>query len=358
MQRGHVFIVNAQTLPIHLQYLFVGTGAGNQDSNIYLLADMFRVKAEDLVFFYIEGSPREKGRFFGIFQACDNVVYYQKGDCAYSPQLGKKLIYRKRIAPMEVYAKGVLEWIALDKLPENAEELLWTLIYRKMKGKRGNTMLLPWEVEKLIALLRDENQGHKLMASRFAFDPAKYEIQPADQSLPPTQSSVLGTAYELDLGSLKKSESYFQAFVLQKLSVGQNTFLPEVFGKNLCWIGNEVPAGSGMQKIDLVTIEAVDEGRWCYRLIELKVVGQNTKLEGASRQLKYYVNWAREDVGGHFRGATSSNIIPILLIWDPFQRLKDSEVKQLVAEMKQLRRVARNVQLYLIDNVLQVSQRL
>jgi len=62
-------------------------------------------------------------------------------------------LYRKEIKPYRVYQKGVLEWIALDKLPTYAKELLWTLIYRKMKGKRGNTMLFPWEVERLISLI-------------------------------------------------------------------------------------------------------------------------------------------------------------------------------------------------------------
>jgi len=75
------------------------------------------------------------------------------------------LIYRKLIEPYRVYAEGILEWIALDKLPTYAKEVLWSLIYRKMKGKRGNTMLLPWEVERLVSLIKDVNNGEVLDVS-------------------------------------------------------------------------------------------------------------------------------------------------------------------------------------------------
>lgn len=63
MLRGHVYIVNEETLPIHLGHMFVGTNAGDSDNNISLLADMLRVKQGDFVFFYIEASLIKKGRF-------------------------------------------------------------------------------------------------------------------------------------------------------------------------------------------------------------------------------------------------------------------------------------------------------
>ncbi len=161
MIRGHVFIVNEKTLPIHLEYQFVGVSSGERDTNIALLADMFRVKKDDFIFFYIEGKDTKKGRFFGIFKASDNIVYNITGSRALSPNLSVKLIYRKKIIPYKVYQKGVLEWVALDKLPTYAKELLWTLIYRKMKEKRGNTMLFPWEAERLITLIKNENDGNQ-----------------------------------------------------------------------------------------------------------------------------------------------------------------------------------------------------
>jgi len=38
-----------------------------------------------------------------------------------------------------------------------------------MKGKRGNTMLFPWETERLIALIQEANDGKKLEGKYFFF---------------------------------------------------------------------------------------------------------------------------------------------------------------------------------------------
>ena len=93
------------------------------------------------------------------------------------------MIYRKRIAPYEVYQNGVPEWIALDKLPTYSKEILWTLIYRKMKAKRGNTMLFPWETERLMNLIRAENQGRALNGNNFSFDSQNYIIIQGNRTL-------------------------------------------------------------------------------------------------------------------------------------------------------------------------------
>jgi len=38
MIRGHVFVVNEDTLPIHLEFNFVGVSSGGRDTNIALLS--------------------------------------------------------------------------------------------------------------------------------------------------------------------------------------------------------------------------------------------------------------------------------------------------------------------------------
>jgi hypothetical protein len=58
----------------------------------------------------------------------------------------------------------------------------------------------------------------------------------------------MGNPINLDWEDIKKSEKHFQAFILQNLQIENNNFYPEIFGKNIVWIGNEVFAGSGMQK--------------------------------------------------------------------------------------------------------------
>ena len=62
------------------------------------------------------------------------------------------------LEPYEVYSEGVPEWEALDKLPVYATEIQWSLIYRKLKGKRGCAPLLPWEAERLINMIKREIQ--------------------------------------------------------------------------------------------------------------------------------------------------------------------------------------------------------
>jgi len=349
MLRGHVFIVNENTLPIHLEYMFVGTSAGGRDNNVSLLSDMLRIKEDDFIFFYIEGRENKKGRFFGVFKAVDSTVYHLTGNNATHPNLPVKLIYRKKIKPYKVYPKGVLEWIALDKLPTYAKELLWTLIYRKMKGQRGNTMLFPWEVERLISLIEDENQGQFLTGNDFTFDSISYEIKKCNR----TRTHYMGDPVNLSISDLRNSETHFQAFILQNLSLNRNNFLPQIFGKNLVWIGNEVFAGSGMQKIDIFTIEKIDETTYLYRLIELKHPKSSVNINFAPMQLEYYINWAREDIGGHILGGKKFNIKPILIV---LSRSFNSIPSNIVADIKKLNSISLLPEIYEIDFSLNVNK--
>lgn len=342
MMRGHVFVVNENTLPIHLEYQFVGVSSGDKDTNIALLADILRVKKGDFIFFYIEARNIKKGRFFGVFKAADNLVYHLTGESALDPNLPKKLIYRKKITPYHVYSKGVLEWVALDKLPTYAKELLWTLIYRKMKARRGNTMLFPWEVERLISLIKDENNGQYLSGQYFTFDTQRYEIIYGNQ----TKSHNIGKPIQVSLSDIKNSEMHFQAYLLQNLSIGNNTFFPQIFGRNIVWIGNEVFAGSGMQKIDILTIEKIDETEYIYRIIELKHPKSGIGVNFAPTQLEYYINWAREDIGGHILSSKRFNIKPVLF---SFTRKFGSIPNSVITEMRSLNQISNSPEIWEMD---------
>ncbi|RUM59737.1 MAG: hypothetical protein DSY53_01935, partial [Persephonella sp.] len=326
------------------EYMFVGTGAGEKDNHISLLCDMYRIKKDDFIFFYIEGNKLKKGRFFGIFRAVDNNVYHLTGDDAKTPDLPKKLIYRKSIIPYKVYPKGVLEWIALDKLPIYAREVMWTLIYRKMKGGRGNTMLFPWEVEKLIKLIEDENKGNFLKGENFNFDIGSFEIV-KDTNIAFSSGNILKNKKVLNAVDVKLGENYFQAYILQNLSLFNNDFYPEIFGKNIVWIGNEVYAGSGMQKIDLLTIEKLDETSFIYRIIELKHFKSSDNIENAPSQLKYYLEWAIEKNGGHLIGSREYNIMPILLV---FSKKNNSIPDNIIKEIEKLKNISLGEKIYQI----------
>jgi len=342
MKRGHVFIVNEESLPIHLKHMFVGVSSGEKDNNIGLLADICRVKKDDYVFFYIEGRSVKKGRFFGVFKSADDIVYHITGNNAKSPNLPIKLIYRKKIQPYKVYANGVLEWLALDKLPTYAKELLWTLIYRKMKGGRGNTMLFPWETERLISLIENENSGNSLNYNDFDFDNANYKILKSSETINHNIENII----TIPITEIKKSETGLQSYILQQLKTGQNNFLSQIFGKNIVWIGNEVFAGTGMQKIDIVTIEKIDETSYLYRLIELKHPKSSTNVNFAALQLEYYINWAREDIGGHIIGGKNFNTKPILL---SLTSKYNSVPQNIIAEIKNLNSISKNPEIWEIN---------
>jgi len=120
--KTHVFIVNESSFPIHLQYLFAGTGAADADDHIGLLSDIKRVRVGDRVIFYLETKESSgiDGGFFGAFRIANltPIVIQDSANPTYlEQQLGKKLIYRVRLEPADVYSKGVVEYQALDNLP-------------------------------------------------------------------------------------------------------------------------------------------------------------------------------------------------------------------------------------------------
>jgi hypothetical protein len=171
-------------------------------------------------------------------------------------------------------------------------------------------MLLPWEVERLRSLIEDENHGDKLCGDGYELDRGSCTIKATSTS----HGYDFGEPLTLDVKDIGKGETAFQAYVLEQLSVGENTFLPEVFGRDIVWIGNEVFAGSGMQKIDVLTMERMDETNYQYRIIELKHPKSTAGTKTAAEQLRYYVEWARQDCGGHIVGGTKFNIRPELVV--------------------------------------------
>jgi len=315
--KTHVFIVNENTFPIHLRYLFAGTGAQDKNENISLLSDIKRVRAGDLVIFYIETTTKTKGGFYGIFKIANQtpLVFHTPGQSGKQPNLSKKLIYRTLIEPYEVYSEGVPEWEVLDKLPIYATEVLWSLIYRKLKGKRGCTPLLPWEAQRLIDMIRNKNSGQPIADSNFN---GGFDWDSANRKIITTQNRLnypYPRNYNLNviakIGQLQMSgkayESYLQLYFMENL--GFDPSLNPIVGDNVVWFGNEVACGMGMQKIDILTIcQSMDRKE--YRIIELKDEPVQPEVVD---QIEYYVNWASQNSGRHLDGAFNWNIQPVIV---------------------------------------------
>jgi hypothetical protein len=318
----------------HLEYLFAGTGAKEyridlnsastselhhsvEDLLISMIADILRARKGDFVVFYVQQNNQRKffeGKFYGIFKVKADTAFLDNYDTEQflSSHLGKSLTFRILIEPYQVYPKGVSEWEALDEIEQLRfpHQMLWSLIYRKLKARRGNTMITIYESERLFKLLRDKNRTKSLDCSHFSFDLQTQEIvcetqphpylgrQEAIQILPRLiQKYRSGLAFEVHL----------QAYITQNIGRNSNPTLDSALltDGDIEWLGNEVYCGVGLQKIDVMLSITRNKHRFCIP-IELKaVMGEPRHVS----QIQRYVDWLRQ----YYVPNRASDIQPILV---------------------------------------------
>jgi len=330
----HVFIVDNITFKYHLEYQFAGTGAkdsyidfnGKPSTKLYhtaenslvgMIADSQRIRKGDFVVFYLQQNISQgiyEGKFYGIFKAKKDISFLDNNDKGQflKAQLVKSLTFRTLIEPYEVYAKGVSEWEALDEIKyiQSPNQMLWSLIYRKLKGNRGNTMITVYESERLFKLLRDKNNRKTLNGSNFTYDFATQEITPDK-----TAYTYTGRKEPIDiltrlikkLKEGKAFETHLQAYVIQNIGRNTNQSLDKCLlnETTLEWIGNEVSCGVGMQRID-VMLSLVKKDIRIAMPIELKSVEADTNN---IIQLQRYVDW----LGQYYVPNRISDIQPVLI---------------------------------------------
>ena len=319
--KTHVFIVNESSFPIHLQYLFAGTGAADADDHIGLLSDIKRVRVGDRVIFYLETKESSgiDGGFFGAFRIANltPIVIQDSANPTYlEQQLGKKLIYRVRLEPADVYSKGVVEYQALDNLPVYAKEILWSLIYRKLKGQRGCTPLTIGESNRLMDMIQRANNNQPSRYANtdgFTYNAASQQIEivpngrrqyagainPATPLIPQIlQLAAAGRAFEVNL----------QAYFTENAGLGVNQSLDAITGSanQMIWLGNEVKCGVGMRSIDVFSVLNLPRDIRQHKIIELKDEQVSPTI---GRQLFKYVNWT----GQYIDGAINANIQPVIV---------------------------------------------
>lgn len=314
----HVFIVDDNTFKYHLEYMFAGTGSKNKDvdfnnsatSTLYpnkkhaaeaslvaMMADCCRMRIGDYVLFYLQATKIQEGRFYGIFKV-KNTPFLDWNGFYLKQQLCEKLTFRVEIEPYQVYAKGVTEWQALDEI-RNIPcpcQMLWSLIYRKLKGNRGNTMITIYESERLMDLIRRENNFVSLSnTSSFSYQNGQIVVGSVNNHysgsvVPMDISPRLIAKYNNGLAH----EAHLQMYIAQNVGKGINTTLDNALGltgKNIEWIGNEVSCGVGMQRIDvMLSVEESDTQR-IVMPIELKAVSASVNN---IRQLNRYIDWIEQ----------------------------------------------------------------
>jgi predicted RNA-binding protein len=334
----HIFIVDAKTFKVHLEYLFAGTGAKdysidfNSQENTTLhhsienmltgmMADASRIRKDDQVIFYLQMSYAEKifeGKFFGIFKAKNDWSFLDnKNNNQYlKNELGKSLTFRTLIEPAKVYSVGVTEWEALDEIKgmTSPNQMLWSLIYRKLKGNRGNTMITIYESERLCQLIRDKNNRQELNVRnhKLTFDQVEQKIVLTSDNI----NTYAGRKEEINLlqrlitkyNANKSFETHLQAYIVRNIGKEINQSLDDcILGENskFEWLGNEVSCGVGMQRIDIM-ISTTQNNQRILLPIELKAVEAdiiNTK------QIQRYIDWIEQ----YYTPNRQSDIQPFLV---------------------------------------------
>ncbi|MDD6055615.1 MAG: hypothetical protein PUB96_03590 [Helicobacteraceae bacterium] len=302
----HVFIVDSNTFKFHLEYQFVGTGAGNKiiDSNnssttklhyatennmLGLIADFCRVQIGDKVIFYLQQHDGEEGKFYGIFKI-KSLVFLDNENYLEREGLGKNLILRCLIEPYEVYEKGVSEWAALDEIKniQSPNQMLWSLIYRKLKGNRGNTMITIYESERLCALIRDKNNKQELKANYFTFDNEKIIISNEYKNYVGEFENINILPRLIDkFNKGLQFETHLQAYILQQI------YKTNLFGclesAEIEWLGNEVSCGVGMQRIDIaISLNAKNR-----KIIPIELKSTECYAD-ILKQLQRYIDWLEQ----------------------------------------------------------------
>lgn len=332
----HVFIVDHNTFKIHLEYLFAGTGAmkydlvdlnNNNESILHstpekmlvgMIADASRIRQNDNILFYVQ-QDQSHGKFYGIFKAVNNWSFldhnHSNNEIYLQDKLTKILTFRTLIKPYKVYAEGVTEWEALDEIKhiKSPAQMIWSLIYRKLKGKRGNTMITVYESERLCQLIRDKNNKHEIdyQNKMLSFDEQKEVIVETSKS----KNNYDG--YQEDLNILprltsklnrgQRFEVHLQAYITKNLGLGMNQSLDNTILQNqqMEWLGNEVSCGVGMQRIDIMVAVKDNDQPICVP-IELKAALAN---EYNIIQIQRYVDWTEQ----YYIPNKPSDIQPILI---------------------------------------------
>ena len=325
---AHVFIVSKITFKYHLEYQFAGTGAGDvstdfifdakiklntQDEkrSVGMITDVSRIKKGDKILFFVTGISK----FFGIFEAESEFFLDPNDPDNYLVnELGKILTYRILIKPYKVYKKGITEYDCLDSLKNVTypDEICWSLIYRKLGGNRGCTMITDQEYNNLVAKLSKNNE--LLNGTNYSFDSTNNEIIE-------THNPYIYTGRKIDIvenlknnllnrySNKKAFEHYIQYFVVLLLkSKESDKILNSTSTVN--WIGNEVMCSFGEHRIDAFAIQET-ANHVEITLIELK----DEKIqEYIKYQIEGYLNWLTDYILPYYlRKNKTITIHPIII---------------------------------------------
>lgn len=340
---AHVFIVSKITFKYHLEYQFAGTGAGDvstdfifdakiklntQDEkrSIGMITDVSRIKKGDKVLFFVTGISK----FFGIFEAESEFFLDPNDNDNYLVnELGKILTYRILIKPYRVFKKGITEYDCLDSLKgvNYPDEICWSLIYRKLGGNRGCTMITDQEYNNLVAKLSKNNE--LLSGTNYSFDSTNNEIIEINNS-----NQYTGRKIEI-VNNLKNNllnrytnkrafEHYIQYFVVLLLKSKEfNKILNSTTSVN--WIGNEVMCSFGEHRIDAFAIQETSN------LVEISLIElKDEKIQDYIKyQIEGYLKWLTDYILPYYLRENKTIVIHPIIVSDGIPNSRKSTKQKL-----------------------------
>lgn len=329
----HVFIVDSTTFKFHLEYLFVGTGAeewkidfndsqktslphATENMLIDMIADLSRIRCGDQIIFYLQEKLGEvtEGKFFGIFKVKDNCIFLDDNDGKQylKNDLKKSLTFRAIIEPHEVYEECVTVTEVNNITSHNW--MLYSLINRKHKGNRGNTMITFYEAERLIELIRKNNDRQKLNCQNkvFSFDRTKQQIvcfdkQPKKYAGRKENINFVPWLIKKYL-SKEPFESHLRAYIIQNIGRRTDESLDATVlnGAKVEWIGNEVCYGLLVRESIDIMLSVIQDGQKV--LIPIKLTSLPVGKD-YTEQITEYVNWIQQ----YYIPNCQSDIQPVLI---------------------------------------------
>tara|TARA_Y100000310_G_C20599258_1_gene772127 strand:+ start:106 stop:1308 length:1203 start_codon:yes stop_codon:yes gene_type:complete len=356
---AHVFVVDADSYPVHRDRLFCGiknpnkltkikkTGHVRPNTSYYgLIADLVTLRKGDYIIFYQMRKDEAKfdRGFRGVFRVVSEPFFDENniegldssigslgskekkvlGKCPHCgtnlsetahAKTGKKICKNCRkeldfhilpnrvlIEPIKLYEDPIDDNTAYIDRNFISEELpvLWTMLFRKTSGAgraRSITHILPEEYNKLIKIFETNCK----VSETTNFEPYEPENK-ADIKIP------LDTDEEGEL----KVEAFLEAWIMSKIGREDIEGLKEIIGNKdeIEYFGNNVLYGIGGEKVDVLVIKNNGTERTEAVVIELKK-GAVTKKD--LNQIRDYTKWMAQLVFGDDKGDSKLKIQPVLI---------------------------------------------
>ncbi|MDQ1340791.1 MAG: hypothetical protein QG567_1949 [Campylobacterota bacterium] len=287
----HLFVVDEISLKYHIEYGFVGTGNSSNNFNIGLWKDIARLKINDKIVFYVQKTKK----FYGFFKVTSSPFYdaYHYLQPNLLPFLGDNknviLQYRALITPDVVFQYGIDEFDLIDILPNNVTDILWSILYRKLKGGRGCSPI--FENEFNIVFNRVSNNNIQLNVNPLSF--SNLQIIRSQNT-----NNYKGAQNNPNIKNIIMSNSYTEHHIHALLI----EYLPNLIFNNISWLGNEVYSGAGMQAIDILTIDNSN----IFNIIEIK---KEEIPHNITKQVEKYIQWLQN----RFQNFIQTSFQPIII---------------------------------------------